>query len=275
MSKNRYIPFGYRLQSGEITPHVQESDVVAEIFNQYCVGASYKAIAEFLTTNGVPYHDGKAEWDKSMVKRILENRRYMGKCGYPAIISEVYFDTVATIKNQKSQNDTLPASIKSIKKIAACAECGSPFRRTEGTWRCKNIECIPNVHITDEMLLDGIMLTLNELIANPELSNPPTAFENHKSLDVIRLQNYINREFEKSNPNLEFAKRLLYQCAAQKYTDCADVSPQSLTDKIKMALDNVKSLNAFNTAIFDSIVKQVLVEQDGKVRLRLINLKII
>ena len=80
MAWQRKIPFGYEVRGGLIQPHPQEADAVRYIFRQYQAGASLLAIAEDMTRQGIRYHRHTAEWNKNMVKRILENEIGRASC---------------------------------------------------------------------------------------------------------------------------------------------------------------------------------------------------
>ena len=84
---NRKQPFGYRMEMGEIVLHPQEAKVVEYIFLQYTTGATYNTLVAELRNQPVLYDKGKA-WNKNMVARILEDTRYTGQSGYPAIIRQ-------------------------------------------------------------------------------------------------------------------------------------------------------------------------------------------
>ena len=64
------------IRDGLIQQHPQEADAVRYIYGQYLAGASLLTIAENMTRQGVRYHQRTAEWNKNMVKRILENARW-------------------------------------------------------------------------------------------------------------------------------------------------------------------------------------------------------
>ena len=88
MAWQRKIPFGYMIEGGRVRPHPQESDAVRYIFGQYLAGASLLTIAERMAERGPRYHQHTAEWNKHMVKRILENTKYIGVDGYPRLVSD-------------------------------------------------------------------------------------------------------------------------------------------------------------------------------------------
>lgn len=90
MANNRKLPFGYRMEFGEHIPHPAEAETVRWIYRSYLAGASYNALTAQLQEQGVPYDEGK-RWNKNMVARILEDKRYIGTDRYPAILPEEQF----------------------------------------------------------------------------------------------------------------------------------------------------------------------------------------
>ena len=95
MLKNRNIPFGYCIKNGEYAVNDTEAEAIRQIFARYIGGDSLKTIAAQMT---VPYNACKPVWNKNMVSRVLQNRRYLGENGYPTIISQEDFDTANQIK---------------------------------------------------------------------------------------------------------------------------------------------------------------------------------
>ena len=87
MANNRKLPFGYRMEFGEYTPHPAEAETVRWIYQTYLAGASYQELVKALQERGVAYDEGKL-WNKNMVARILEDKRYVGTDRYPAILPE-------------------------------------------------------------------------------------------------------------------------------------------------------------------------------------------
>lgn len=110
MASSRKQPFGYRMEFGEHTPHPAEAETVRWIYQTYLAGASYKALVEALQDRGVAYDEGKL-WNKNMVARILEDRRYIGTDQYPAILPEEQYrgarerrrDRAAPVKKTPAQ----------------------------------------------------------------------------------------------------------------------------------------------------------------------------
>ena len=99
MLKNRSIPFGYCMVNGKYALNAPEVEAVRKIFADYIGGKSLKTIAAEMR---IPYNTGKAVWNKNMVCRVLENRKYVGENGYPQIITSEDFRLAALIKAERN-----------------------------------------------------------------------------------------------------------------------------------------------------------------------------
>ncbi len=99
MLKNRNIPFGYCMINGKYTLNAPEAEAVRKIFSDYIGGKSLKTIASEMT---VPYNTGKAVWNKNMVCRVIENKKYIGENKFPKIISDKDFNRAAEIKTERN-----------------------------------------------------------------------------------------------------------------------------------------------------------------------------
>lgn len=147
MKKNRNIPFGYCMINGKYAVNSAEATAVKQIFTEYSDGKSLNEIAAKMT---VPYHLDKPIWNKNMVKRVLENRRYIGECGYPQIIESQIFNDVQNIKSRKNTRTKIKNKEPEIKELP-------PIRKYEVT---ENIR-----RITNEInrLLDASNTDRNEI----------------------------------------------------------------------------------------------------------------
>ena len=102
--KIRYFPFGYQMVQGETVLHPQEAEVVRQIFSRYTTGLGYQEISKWLNRESVAYHPN-VSWNKHMVKRILENRRYTGRSGWPVIVDAALFDAA---EKKRALNPSYP-----------------------------------------------------------------------------------------------------------------------------------------------------------------------
>lgn len=123
MKKNRNIPFGYCMINGKYAVNSVEAAAVKQIFTEYSDGKSLNEIAAQMT---VPYHSDKPIWNKNMVKRVLENRRYIGECGYPQIIGSQIFNDVQNIKSEKNTRTKIKNKVPDIEELP-------PIREYEAT----------------------------------------------------------------------------------------------------------------------------------------------
>lgn len=147
MKKNRNIPFGYCMINGKYAVNTVEAAAVKQIFTKYSGGKSLNKIAAKMT---VPYHSDKPLWNKNMVKQVLENRRYIGECGYPQIIECQIFNDVQNIKSEKNTRTKIKNKEPEIEELP-------PIREYEAT---ENIR-----HMTNDInrLLDAPNADRNEI----------------------------------------------------------------------------------------------------------------
>lgn len=278
--KNRYLPFGYHIRNGVLCVNDPEAAVVRQTFEDYQSGMSYRLIAEKLTAKSIPYMENRTDWNKHMVKRLLENPRYCGGDAFPAIIPVATFAAVAALIGQKGQAERVPNELDSIRRKAICGACGAKYTRDGRSrkyeaWCCAAEGRITPKRITDQVLLDSVMDALNAIISEPSLLDIQQPHPYEYSLEVTRTGNQINRELEKSEVDSDYAKLLIFSCAAAKYDTCNDREPEYLTQHLKAIFEQEQPLDAFSIRLFESTVKQVIIETDGSLALRMINEKLV
>ena len=91
MAKNRTIPFGYCMKNGEITTEPKEVYAVVAIFDEYLKGRSLSEIAKLMQSEKIRYNAVSDKWNKNMVKRIIENDKYLGNDTYTQLITDDIF----------------------------------------------------------------------------------------------------------------------------------------------------------------------------------------
>lgn len=136
MKKNRTIPFGYMMKNGEIHQESAESKAVQEIFRLYLDGNSLLAIASMMSSKGVSYNGINTVWNKNMVKRILENEKYIGRNGY-IIYVDYELSSWKYLNDNKANSLTMQdeADIIIKKYGYVCKGGGSAFG---GEWKPKD-----------------------------------------------------------------------------------------------------------------------------------------
>ena len=102
MAKNRIIPFGYCMKNGEITTEPNEVYAVKEIFGEYLKGKSLLQIAKLMEFEKIKYTEDSGHWNKNMVKRIIENEKYLGADKYPQLIDKDIFKRANEKRERKA-----------------------------------------------------------------------------------------------------------------------------------------------------------------------------
>lgn len=280
MKKHRNIPFGYQVADGRIAVDQQEAEIVEYIFCEYLNGRSCQAIAEELTELDIHYRESADNWNRSVLKRILDNRRYVGNDGYPELVTKDQFDRAAQLKAEKytRKNITRPLAVSAIKSKIFCYECGTAFNRLNDTrhptkWYCLNHECQTDYKITDDLLIRGMLAIFNEVIADPSILDVSDNNTFINNLDIMRLNNGINLEMEKRELDSTCIKAMIMECAAKKYECCEDDPALFSTEKLKTEFEDRSLLTDFDAELFDRAVEAVLIEKNGMIHLRFKNSK--
>lgn len=277
MKHNRYIPYGYTV-GGEMIAEPSESETVRRIFKEYIDGLSYKKIAELLTAEGIRYHETNAVWNKNMVKRVLENEKYLGNERYPQIIDTEIFEKVTSLIASRRQRDYNTPEETEIRERLFCAECGERYHRYTQTainswWTCKMQGCIPIIKITDDLLHDAVNDVLNHVITQPELLNVPAdnAKKYEPTVEVIRLTNEINRELEKTESDEEKLTKQILKCASVRYDACQIDRTPYTTETLKAEYVKADIGKNKYAELIEKSVSSIQIFHDGTIQIKFIN----
>ena len=215
----RKILYGYQIQRGEIVVQEQEADIVKRIATLYIGGLSYQKIADTLNGDSIPFCTEVPLWNKHKVKRLLENSRYTGTDGYPAILENDVFQMIQhSIRGKTTgyvKREKRPAL--ELRKYLRCG-CGGDFHRTAGTYRrtdtlyLKCAACEKRLTILDADLLNEVTKQMAEHAVPAEDSYAPSS-------EVIRLANAVNRQLEHPD-HPEDAVALILQGISARYDCC-------------------------------------------------------
>ena len=87
-----HTPFGYRIQNGIAVVCKEEVRLLKQIYRGYLSGMSYMDAAELVGLH----------LNHCCVKRLLQNRHYLGDEFYPAIIDSEMFDAAEQERRRRS-----------------------------------------------------------------------------------------------------------------------------------------------------------------------------
>ena len=279
MAKNRTIPFGYCMKNGEITTEPKEVYAVVTIFDEYLKGRSLSEIAKLMQSEKIRYNADSDKWNKNMVKRIIENEKYLGTDKYPQIIDDDTFRLANEKRVRKATTlDLIPDDLQEIRNRTYCTECGHRLSRIGGNskyehWDCRNPDCYRlEYRLTDQMIIGAVLNVLNSAIANPSLLESggdisiylPTA-------DIVRQQNEINRMTDSGHIDFDRVKAEIFRLAEMKYDCCSyNDSPQK-TEELKSLLQNNEQLNTLDIGLFKSCVSKIWISHFCVFEVELIN----
>ncbi len=279
MKKNRNIPFGYTMQKGEIVEELTESPAIRYIFKLYLDGRSMSEIARQMSISQISYNGITFDWNKNMVKRILENEKYLGKDGYTALTdSETFYRANARKKSKATSVNEISEELKIIRSLTYCTECGNRLSRIGGNtqtdkWDCRNPECSRfNYRLTDNMIKDILLHILNAVIANPDLLNTDSEISGYEpGIEVKCKQNEVNRLMDNPQIDTEKAKTEILKLAELKYECCTyDEGPQK-TEYLKELLSGKEQLNIIDYDLLKSCVSRILIGHFYTIEIEFIN----
>ena len=276
--KKRNIPFGYQYQNGVIITHPQEAAVLNRIFSEYQNGYSLLEIANRLNDENIEYQPGVTGWSKSRIMRLVENERYTGKNGFPAIIDE---DTHHAMMEMKAKKNTQHGTDRNheifhIDVPVICPTCSgemvrrhdSRFKKCQQRWICSNADCRTVIHKEDSNLLDDITVLLNRVIVNPELVQI-SLIDESMSVQTLKAENEIARILDTLDYDKNALRKKMIECVSLKYADIN--SAPYIAHRLKAVLLDAEPLSAFSLPLFKRTVQAIHLEKDGTVNIRLAN----
>lgn len=281
---NRYVSFGYEITDGKYAIVEQEKGIVESIFGLYMNGKSFAEISDRMNEAGVPYNNDGRSWNKNMVKRIIENRRYIGEKNFPQIIAKETFYAAEKIRlskftpPDKSEKELLDF----YRKRLVCKECGSSLRRYKGSKnsngkinnyrRCSNRECLGNRKpINEEKLNLMVAEAINHLIDDYEMIKGVAVNDSGQSVEVIRLENELTDEMAKITVDIDGTVQKIIDLAEIRFQNAAACDYTAIDKDIKRELSIHPKLESADATILNRIVKQIKYTPNKTIEIELIN----
>ena len=272
--RNRSIPFGYHYQNGIMAVHPQESQTVRQtvraVFTAYLSGEPLSRIAAHLTAKLVEYLPGCWQWDKARVKRILDDRRYMGEGDFPKIITNKEFQMTHQKKESANTNRQLAdEDIKLFKGLTHCHHCGGfMVRRMDArmehpvTWKCPR--CGYFLPLPDEDFKQRVFLLQKKLVEKPLLAEKE---EEHGGPAAHQ------RDLPQAGQRQFLRGRAGYPCSAMcggKLSQAIN-SARHITDRLTATLLHAGPLSTFDRTLFERTVSEIHLTRKGEILLKLQN----
>lgn len=273
--RNRTIPFGYQYENGVLAINSPEAHTVQKVFAAYLSGEPLSKIADHLTAKLVEYLPGHWQWDKSRVKRLLDNAKYTGEDDFPPIIKERDFQLAHQKKeNANTNRQSVDEDIKLFKGLTHCHHCGNAMvRRMDSrmehpvTWKCPR--CDYFLSLPDEEFKRRVFLLQKKLADKPLLAEKEEDEIQVTSMEARRLTNEIFRKLDSANFSEDELVTLALQCAAKNYE--AISSARHITDRLTATLLHAGPLSAFDRELFQRTVLEIHLTRKGEILLKLQN----
>lgn len=242
---NRKQPFGYQMVMGEIVPSPAEAELVQHIFRQYRSGATFRTLTAELRDQPIPYNEGKL-WNKNMVARILEDRRYTGVDGYPALIEP---DELEQVQRKRAMMQA-PVQQTAAQKI---------LRRLSGQKATAQME-------------GQVLELLNTLVAAPEQIQLPGPMPSGQ-IAKTELQRELDQVMYCQPIDEEAAKKLVLAIAAARYS--AIGSGEYETVRLRRLFSRHQAMAELDAGLLQSAVSVIHCRSDGTLDIRLKNDQVI
>ncbi len=272
--KNRTVPYGYKYENGIIVLHPQESEIVKQICTAYLNGQSLLDIATTLNEQRVEYMPEIIGWNKSRLKRIIEDKRYLGKDPFPAIITEETHTAMQRIKESRNtQKDTdRKTDIFQITVPVKCPICGGRMLRRHDSrckvqqrWICESNECKTLIKIADRDLLEAINSILTGI--TPERIQLTDISESEPSMAVRRVNNEIARLFDTAEVDKESLRKKLLEGISKRY-ESIDNTPYTAR---KLQAELMRDHSTESVQIINKTVSEIVLYTDLTVGIILLN----
>lgn len=273
MKKKRYFPFGYHMVDGKIEIVLEEAELLHKIASHYLEGWSLLRLADMAGQSGIPYRDNADGWNKNMIARILDDVRYWNGIQYPPIFSQELGKQLAVMRKSKA---TPRSANRFLLKKLACGQCGTSLIRNnrKSHWECKI--CQTSIGPLDDVtLLASVAEKLLAVCREPRMAEPEPVSEQSISLQAVRLTNEINQMLNQREVESDRLLPLILKCAAEKYKTCRIRESDHVTLRLLALFQEHTEDKELDRELFEQTVKQVILQSDGSVRLRLVNDKVI
>ena len=171
----RRLPYGYRFDGTTIIIDDIEGKIVKEIYELFCEGVYITKIKNYIKNFDMSRHK---------VKRILDDKVYIGENDLPSIIDKDLFEIAQKIKNQrlkeigKNKSNECCLTEQNFKDKIVCGECGADYHRykrgEEYIWNCshkifKRKVCCKNISLSDEQIENIWSRIVDKINKNPKL----------------------------------------------------------------------------------------------------------
>jgi hypothetical protein len=241
------------MRGGKYLVEPTESEAVRWIFEMYLNGMSLKSIAAEMT---VPYNTDKILWNKNMVSRILENKRYVGDDIYPQVVEQGIFERANAIKAEKG---------KAVLPVDSTAKYVRGLLRYANNMECRRLS------VSDIKALT--VTTINTLIVDPTLAAPIDSVEYKPTAKLTIAEEKIKEQMNDPAADADKLMTDILLAASMRY-DCINYDDRDKTDHLFDILTRHEKIEDFDMELTQKVIKYISVDC-GTISAELVNGKTI
>ncbi|MBQ9721277.1 MAG: recombinase family protein [Oscillospiraceae bacterium] len=277
MAWQRKIPFGYQMRHGVIACEQDEAEAVKRIFALYLQSESLQRIAKAMTQSGIRYHQHTEQWNKHMVKRILENGHYLGDEQYPRLIDSDAYLAVRLLKEDK--NVHAPCAVNhDIREKVVCVHCGARMVRSmkyrkNARWECGS--CSHSMTVSDGTLTSAVDRLLDTLVRDPQCLAEPIPPAPAPSQNAFRIMNELTNAFNRGTESSEYLRSLIFAVAAERYNELPDTTLQYKLDRLRARVESGECDKLLRQELLKTAVRAIRLTSRADITLELVNGQIV
>lgn len=305
MASLSMYPYGYVVNfKGKKEVDEDKAKIVQLIYQKYIEGMNRYAITSYLSEKQIlrPRGDNYA-WQNSMVRRILEDERYLGNGKFPPLISKEIFEMAKQqreLEKKRIEERRTPGCLPEKKYpftgFIVCGHCGCNYRRgTQSknkktrkiSWKCARyiekgvVNCKYGGNIYEEVLETVCIRAYNRIINDISLIynriNEEVVVNDNEveKLNVLITETISSLKQAKTSDvkeveetlNILLAKRVRIEWTQNRL----DLTPYE-TEKIKKHFEKYPTpMNSFDEIRFKTIFEKIVPMKPGKLQLILRN----
>ena len=269
--KIRNIPFGWKYENGKKVLDAREAEVLRNMYRDYLQGNSLAASVRLLEFLKIEYQEGKTDWNKSRVRRLLSDKRYLGTEEYSPIIDRKTFEAVQKKLKDANQQGAVNRkdAIYQIHNVR-CDRCGAIMKRRPSysgkrheRWVCQNDSCHLIAAKPDAELIEDLRLQINALIQDPQ------KIRYEKKVSGEKKKQQAKASARVIGADTEDQYRKLTAQIAETYSRLD--ANEYLTQKLRDEFRGQEPLSVFSWELYARAVKEVRMQAGGTISIILKN----
>lgn len=155
------IPYGYKMNNGQIVIQSTSASVIRTVFSKKLELTTNRAIARYLNEQKL-FKPSGTNWYHHDIGRILKNQRYCGEYGYPKIVSRKVFEEVQTLGIQKIKYHS-----KNEFPLVIDGYSGQRMRLYTRMWKIPKVQYYEyfdkSATVSNEVLIDTLVSLLTSI----------------------------------------------------------------------------------------------------------------